>query len=157
MNSVEYFNLHQLDMGQFDPSTCQNSISQKLSCNFFWYFMTLFGYILSIIWQNMAMLPYLRKKLLKIYFSGQFDPNVVWQLVWFWPAIRQQLHIFDKSGGSNIVFEILHNFLIVIVLNLCFAQICCVCTGASVAQLPYRYRLKSCRSRLKYCDASVTS
>ena len=73
--------LHQLDMGQFDPSTCQNSISLKLSCNFFWYFMTLFGYILSIIWQNMAMLPYLRKKLLKIYFSGQSDPNVVWQLV----------------------------------------------------------------------------
>ena len=79
--SMADFNLHQLDMGQFDPSTCQNSISLKLSCNFFWYFMTLFGYILSIIWQNMAMLPYLRKKLLKIYFSGQFDPNVVWQLV----------------------------------------------------------------------------
>ena len=36
-------------------------------------------------------------------------------------------------------------------------QIGCVCTGASVAQLPYRYRLKSCRSRLKYSNASVTS
>ena len=39
--------------------------------------MTLFAYILGITWQNIAMLAYLRKKLFKIYYSGQFDPNVL--------------------------------------------------------------------------------